>query len=151
MWLQRSELSCETSTFLDIARVIRYVMGGTARSVSNWYNRGDYRPCTHSGEPGTMRPRNKKRKLTYAGAAIAPILLSIPFFLYGQQGSKPAGAEGDAGDAIFSTETRLVQLPVTVTDKNGRLVTNLPQSDFQIFENGVLQTIKLFKREDVPV
>jgi VWFA-related protein len=100
-----------------------------------------------------MRPRNKSKKLTYAGAAIAPILLFVPFILFGQQGAKPAlGAEGgDGGDTIFSTETRLVQLPVTVTDKNGRLVTNLPQSDFQIFENGVQQTIKLFKREDVPV
>jgi VWFA-related protein len=38
-----------------------------------------------------------------------------------------------------------------VTDKSGRLVTNLPQSAFQVFENGVLQPIKLFKREDVPV
>ncbi len=57
----------------------------------------------------------------------------------------------DSGDAIFSTETRLVPLNVTVTDKSGRLVTNLPQSAFQVFENGVLQTIRLFRREDVPV
>jgi VWFA-related protein len=72
--------------------------------------------------------------------------------LLGQQPpAKSAPAEGDAGDAVFSTETRLVQLPVTITDKNGRLVTNLPQSAFQVYENNVLQTIKLFKREDVPV
>jgi len=30
-------------------------------------------------------------------------------------------------------------------------VTNLPQSAFQVFENGVQQQIKIFKREDVPV
>ena len=52
---------------------------------------------------------------------------------------------------IFSSDTRLVPLNVTVTDKSGRLVTNLPQSAFQVFENGVLQQIKIFKREDVPV
>ncbi len=48
-------------------------------------------------------------------------------------------------------DTRLVPLNVTVTDKSGRLVTNLPQSAFQVFENGVQQRIKIFKREDVPV
>ena len=40
---------------------------------------------------------------------------------------------------------------MTVTDKSGQLVTNLPQSAFQVYENGVLQQIKIFKREDVPV
>ena len=57
----------------------------------------------------------------------------------------------DSGDTVFSSETRLVPLNVTVTDKSGHLVTNLPQSAFQVFENGVQQQIRLFKREDVPV
>ncbi len=57
----------------------------------------------------------------------------------------------DPGDAVFSSETRLVPLNVTVADKAGHLLTTLPQSAFQVYENGVLQQIKLFKREDVPV
>ena len=99
-----------------------------------------------------MRPRNNVfKKLTFSGA-VAPILLLVPVFLFGQAVRQQGNAEtSDAGDAVFSTETRLVQLPVTVTDKNGRLVINLPESAFQVLENGVLQTIKLFKREDVPV
>ena len=72
-----------------------------------------------------------------------------PLFIPGQQ--LKAGEQTDSGDAVFSAETRLVPLNVTVTDKSGRLVTNLPQSAFQVFENGVQQTIRLFKREDVPV
>ena len=36
-------------------------------------------------------------------------------------------------------------------DKTGHLVTNLPETAFQVFENGVPQQIKVFKREDVPV
>ena len=52
---------------------------------------------------------------------------------------------------IFSTETRLVPLSVTVQDKSGHLVTNLPQTAFQVFENGVVQPIKMFKREDVEI
>ncbi len=42
-------------------------------------------------------------------------------------------------------------LNVTVTDKNDHLVTNLAESAFQVFENNVLQPIKIFKHEDVPV
>ena len=92
-----------------------------------------------------MRRRNNPLKiLTFAGAAC----VLAPLFILGQQ---PKSEAPDSGDAIFSTETRLVPLNVTVTDKSGRLVTNLPQSAFQVFENGVLQTIRLFKREDVPV
>ena len=53
--------------------------------------------------------------------------------------------------AVIRIDTRLVVLPVTVMDKTGHLVTNLPESAFQIFENGVQQHIKVFKREDVPV
>jgi VWFA-related protein len=53
--------------------------------------------------------------------------------------------------ATFSTETRLVPLSVTVQDKSGHLITNLTQSAFQVYENGVLQPLKVFKREDVPV
>jgi VWFA-related protein len=93
-----------------------------------------------------MRRRNNRLKiLTFAGAAC----VLAPLFILGQQ--PKAETPPDAGDAIFSTETRLVPLNVTVTDKSGRLVTNLPQSAFQVFENGVPQTIRLFKREDVPV
>jgi Ca-activated chloride channel homolog len=90
-----------------------------------------------------MRPRNKSfKQFVITGVAIA-----APLLLCAQETGKTA----DADEAVFSTETRLVQLPVTVSDKNGHLVTNLPQSAFQVSENGVPQTIKLFKREDVPI
>ena len=48
-------------------------------------------------------------------------------------------------------DTRLVVLPVSVSDKNGKLVTDLQQKAFKVFENGVEQPIKIFRREDVPV
>jgi Ca-activated chloride channel homolog len=57
----------------------------------------------------------------------------------------------DDGPAIFKADTRLVVLHASVLDKNGKLVTNLPESAFHVFENGNEQTIKTFKREDVPV
>jgi VWFA-related protein len=54
-------------------------------------------------------------------------------------------------DATFRVDTRLVVLHTTVVDKSGRMITTLPQSAFHVFENGVPQQVKLFKREDIPV
>jgi Ca-activated chloride channel homolog len=54
-------------------------------------------------------------------------------------------------DPVFRAETRLVVLHASVVDRAGKLVTNLPQKAFKIFENGVEQQIKIFRREDVPV
>lgn len=52
---------------------------------------------------------------------------------------------------VFSAETREVPVNVTVTDSHGRFVLDLQQSAFQILEDGVLQPIKIFRREDIPV
>jgi len=38
-----------------------------------------------------------------------------------------------------------------VADKNGHLVTDLKENAFTVYENGVTQPIRSFKREDVPV
>jgi VWFA-related protein len=53
--------------------------------------------------------------------------------------------------AQFRSDTRLVVLHASVTDRKGKLLTNLSQGDFKIFENGQPQQIKIFQREDVPV
>jgi len=52
---------------------------------------------------------------------------------------------------VFRTETRLVVLQATVTNRHGELVTNLEQPAFTVFENGKPQPITLFRRDDVPV
>lgn len=51
----------------------------------------------------------------------------------------------------FRTDVRRVVLNATVMDSKGHLVTDLPQSAFKVYENGVEQTIRLFRREDIPV
>jgi Ca-activated chloride channel homolog len=52
---------------------------------------------------------------------------------------------------LYRLDARLVLLHASVTAKNGKLLTDIPQSAFKIFEDGVEQPIKLFRREDVPV
>ena len=45
----------------------------------------------------------------------------------------------------------MVDLHVSVIDKNGKLITDMPESAFKVYENGVEQPLKRFLREDVPV
>ncbi|MGC9970403.1 MAG: VWA domain-containing protein [Bryobacteraceae bacterium] len=58
---------------------------------------------------------------------------------------------GQEGPPVFRADTRLVVLHATVVDKHGKLITDLPRSAFRVYEDGVEQPLKLFKREDVPV
>jgi VWFA-related protein len=53
--------------------------------------------------------------------------------------------------AQFRSDTRLVVLHASVTDKKGKLLTNLNEGAFKVFENGQQQQVTLFRREDVPV
>ena len=52
---------------------------------------------------------------------------------------------------VFRTGTEIVDLYVTVTDQNGRLVPNLLQEDFEILDEDVLQEIVLFENEVRPI
>ena len=51
----------------------------------------------------------------------------------------------------INLDVNLVQLPVTVNDKNGLMVAGLTQENFQILEDKVPQEISLFKHEDIPL
>ena len=77
------------------------------------------------------------------------------FFLFcwfsAAQTAPPPQAKSPDDNPIFRADTRLVVLPVSVQDKSGKLVTDLQQKAFKVFENGVEQPIKIFKREDVPI
>lgn len=52
---------------------------------------------------------------------------------------------------IIRVDTNLVTIPVSVSDRDGRYITNLKKEDFQIFENGVEQEITLFETIEQPV
>ena len=53
--------------------------------------------------------------------------------------------------ADFNVDVNLVVLNVSVADRGGRIVGNLPQNTFQVFEDGAAQEIRLFRREDAAV
>ncbi|MGA2435767.1 MAG: VWA domain-containing protein, partial [Bryobacteraceae bacterium] len=53
--------------------------------------------------------------------------------------------------AVFRADSRLVVLHATVVDGNGELVTNLGEKAFRTYEDNVEQSVKIFRREDMPV
>src|SRR5215831_13925377 len=56
----------------------------------------------------------------------------------------------NAQDEPVKLKTTLVQVPVVVSDRGGRYVTDLQRGDFQLFEDGVSQPIEFFKSIDEP-
>lgn len=51
----------------------------------------------------------------------------------------------------ISVNVDLVVLHATVRDRKGRFVSDLRERDFEIYEDGVRQAIRLFRHEDIPV
>jgi VWFA-related protein len=67
-------------------------------------------------------------------------------------GALVAGQERPAGQGFsFRSGVSLINVTVTVTDGSGHTVAGLKQGDFDIYEDGVLQTTSHFDAERVPV
>ena len=87
--------------------------------------------------------------LTWLGCtALAAIVVYTPVF--GQQ--QPVQSPGDRTLApTFKSGVDLVTVGVVVQDKNGRPVTNLSRSDFEIVDSGERREIANFRAEPTPV
>jgi Ca-activated chloride channel homolog len=55
------------------------------------------------------------------------------------------------GSYLISVNVDLVVLHATVRDRQGRFVSDLREEHFEVYEDGVRQAIRLFRREDIPV
>jgi Ca-activated chloride channel homolog len=78
-------------------------------------------------------------RLNSGGLLVAAVVGLLAISLCGQ------------GDPVFRSDTNYVVLHTTVADKSGKLVTDLQQKAFKVYENNVEQQLKVFRREDVPV
>ena len=64
----------------------------------------------------------------------------------------PQPSQSGAGDEyILRLNANLVILSATVLDRHHALVSGLGKNDFHVYEDGVLQQVKDFSRDDVPV
>src|SRR5262245_18404829 len=82
--------------------------------------------------------------------SILGLIVLSSFTLIAQERT-PVQKQGKDGNYTLSVETLEVQLPVSVLDKENRPVDGLKQENFQVFEDKVLQTIKTFRHEDIPM
>jgi Ca-activated chloride channel family protein len=62
----------------------------------------------------------------------------------------PPEPEIDEGSTIV-VNTELVTLNVRVIDRNNRPINNVRENEFHVFEDGVVQPIESFSREEVPI
>jgi Ca-activated chloride channel homolog len=62
----------------------------------------------------------------------------------------PSDEDFDEG-SILKINTELVTLNVRVIDRNNRPINNVHQNEFRVFEDGVVQPIESFSREEVPI
>jgi VWFA-related protein len=61
------------------------------------------------------------------------------------------GYAGQQPDFRILVDVNLVVLQATVTDKQGGVVSDLGEQAFEVYEDGVRQSIRLFRNEDIPV
>ncbi len=84
-------------------------------------------------------------------------LCLVTALVHGQTGEPAAGEArtapespqyaGEKGASPIRVQVNEVIVPVTVTDEEGRFVSDLKQSDFRIFDQGVEQKIEYFNAE----
>jgi VWFA-related protein len=91
---------------------------------------------TTNGEPRTISFAVRR-----SAFAVLLFVLSFSFFVL-----------SSAQEPVFkSGSSELVVLPVVVTDKQGRYVSDLPGDKFAVFDNGRRVPVELFTNEDTPV
>jgi VWFA-related protein len=79
------------------------------------------------------------------------LLTALPAWAQPAVPKAPPAATDQDEPPTFTADTRLVVVHASVLDKNGKLITDIPESGFKVYENGIEQPIKIFRREDVPV
>lgn len=73
---------------------------------------------------------------------LSPLFVFLGFI--GAFAQQPSPASTPTDDQVVKINTNLIQIDVTVLDKNGKIVTGLKPEDFELFENGERQTITSF-------
>jgi Ca-activated chloride channel family protein len=85
-----------------------------------------------------------------AKAFVLPVLLFVLGGIAAPQVTPPSNRR-EQQDFRISVEVDLVVLQATVRDREGHTVMELGQRNFEVFEDGRPQPIRLFRHEDTPV
>lgn len=98
----------------------------------------------------TNSPRSSCGYRVASGLAL-PLLLLVCFARNAEPQMVPASVDQDPRPYRISVSVDLVVLHPTVRDPKGRFVSDLREQDFAVYEDGVRQSIRLFRHEDIPV
>lgn len=93
---------------------------------------------------------NLDREYSRAKAVVLPVLFIVISGFARSQVAPPGNGPGQETFRI-SVDVDLVVLQVTVRDREGHAVMHLGQQNFEVFEDGRPQPIRLFRHEDTPV
>ena len=77
------------------------------------------------------------------------VLITLSSLARAQKPGPPASRPGD--EYTIKVDVDMVQLRATVLDRKNLPIAGLSKDDFQVYEDGVLQPIKHFSHEDIPV
>jgi len=91
-----------------------------------------------------------RRLLGRPAPPLASLLLAVLLALGGGRGASRAQAPPPQQPS-FRTSVDVVSLNVTVSDADGRYLTDLDSDDFSVFEDGVKQDIRYFNRSNIPL
>jgi Ca-activated chloride channel family protein len=100
-----------------------------------------------------QRSLSAPRPQFFSSIAALLFLISLPIGLSGwTQAQEPAAAQTrPGGEYAIKVDVDVVVLRATTQDPKNILVSGLHKDDFQVYEDGALQTIKYFSHDDVPV
>lgn len=104
----------------------------------------------HGSEPLSYRVRQTRNNRFLYRFLIALIGLMVAQFVSGAQDSLPSQL-GSSDEYILKLDAKMVILSATVLDRHNAPVSGLGKDDFQVYEDGRLQHITQFSRDDIPV
>ena len=67
-----------------------------------------------------------------------------------QASPPPTDKQDELADDVVRVDTNLVSIPVAVTDRGGKSITDLRREDFRVYENGIKQQIAFFAPVEQP-
>jgi len=104
----------------------------------------------HSSQSFDTRMRITARNASTFRRLVAVIAATLMTCTFGAQNSQPLHSS-PGGEYTLELNADIVILSATVLDHSNALVSGLGKDDFQVYEDGMLQRIRYFSHEDIPV